>query len=87
MRKGPRDYRSPSRIAPGTGELLARLARRCRELRIAADLSQQEAGERADLSAKHVGAVEYAKANPTITTLAALARAYGVTLSPLLDGV
>lgn len=81
------DYRSASRTAPGAAAQLARLAKRCKELRIAADLSQQEAGEAADLSPKHVGAIEYGKANPTFTTLAALARAYGVSLGEMLAGV
>ena len=43
--------------------------------------------EKADLSMKVIQVLEYAKANPTVTTLAAPARAYGVTLSRLLDGM
>jgi transcriptional regulator with XRE-family HTH domain len=79
--------RSSARIAPETAALLKRLGERCRELRAKAGLTQQTAAERAGIAATHLQVVERGTTNPTVAILAALARAYGVTLAQMFKGV
>ena len=66
---------------------MQRLARRAKNLRAAAKLTQQGAAERAKCSIAQIQAIERAGTNPTLTILMALAKAYGVTLVGLLEGV
>ena len=62
-----------------------RLGRRLRELRADRGLSQEQAAERAMLSAKHLRRLEGGEANVTLASLIACARAYGVQLRDLFD--
>lgn len=57
---------------------------RVRELRTSQRLTQEQLGERAGLSYKFIGEVERGFANPTIETLAGIARALGVTVVDLV---
>jgi len=75
------------RGAPETEETIARLARRCKELRAEAGLTQQAAAERAGIAITHLQVVERGATNPTVAILAAMARAYGVTLETMFRGV
>lgn len=76
----PGRRRSTARSAPETTALVAALGKRCRELRKRAGLTQQDAASRAGIVMTHLQVVERGAGNPTIAVLAALARAYGVTL-------
>jgi transcriptional regulator with XRE-family HTH domain len=68
--------------------LLMPLKDRVRELRKAADLTQQELASRAELSISVVVQIESGKIpDPRLTTLRKLARALGVTLDELAGGV
>jgi transcriptional regulator with XRE-family HTH domain len=66
---------------------LRRLGRRLRALRDARGLTQERLAERAGVDAKHYQALESGLSNVTFATLLAVARALGVSLSELFDGV
>jgi transcriptional regulator with XRE-family HTH domain len=57
------------------------------DLRLARGLSQEKLAERADLSTRHLQAIEHGKSNVTLATELALARALKVPLSELFSGV
>ena len=63
---------------------MAASLRRRREL---LGLTQEQAAEKAGLHPKHIQRLEGAKANATLTTLTALALAYGTSVPALLQGV
>lgn len=65
-------------------DLRGRVGSRLRQLRLGHRLTQEQLAERAGLSHKFVGEVERGRANPTLTTLAALGDALGVGLVDLL---
>ncbi|MCC6526761.1 MAG: helix-turn-helix transcriptional regulator [Polyangiaceae bacterium] len=67
--------------------LLLALGRRIRSLRHERGLSQEELADRAELHRTYVGGIERGERNPTVRNLAAMARALGVSLSTLLEGV
>lgn len=74
-------------LAPGVSrvtDLRGRVGARIKQLRKAQRLTQEQLAERAGLSDKFVGELERGKANPTLTTLAALSDALGVSLVDLL---
>ena len=58
-----------------------------RVLRADAELTQQAAAERAGIAITYLQIVERGTTNPTVAILAALAKAYGVTLSEMFKGV
>lgn len=66
---------------------LRRLARRLRALRRGRGWTQEQVAERAHIDPKHYQALESGLSNVTMARLVALARAHGLTLSELLDGV
>lgn len=82
-----RTRKSAARNTPETGAILERLAARCRELREAQGLTQQAAAEKARTSITYLQVVESGRGNPSLAILAALARAYGMTLAELFAGV
>jgi transcriptional regulator with XRE-family HTH domain len=61
--------------------LFGRIVRRRRE---AAGLSQEELGQRTNLSRNYVGMVERGETNPTLLVLRDLADALGTTMSSLV---
>lgn len=65
----------------------ARFGRRLRELRRARGWSQEELAARAERHWTYIGGVERGERNPSLTVLAALAKALNVTLSKLFRGV
>lgn len=79
--------RSTARSAPETAALTAHLGARFKQLRADAGLTQQDAATRAGIVMTHLQVVERGTGNPTIAVIAALARAYGVTLQELFKGV
>jgi transcriptional regulator with XRE-family HTH domain len=62
-----------------------RLGRRLRALRQRKGLSQEQAAEAIGIHPKHLGRIESGAGNPTISTLIALALAYGVRLAALVE--
>lgn len=56
-----------------------------RTLRLARDLTQEQAAEIAKLDEKHWQDIEGARTNPTVATLVGIARALEVTLAELFD--
>lgn len=65
-------------------ELRKQVGRRLKELRLARGLTQEQLGERADLSYKFIGEVERGVGNPTLDTLASLADALDVLVADLV---
>lgn len=66
---------------------LRRLGRRLRSLRKEAGLTQPQFAERAMLDEKHYQAMEAGGSNVTFATLIAVAKAHGLSLAELLEGV
>jgi transcriptional regulator with XRE-family HTH domain len=62
-------------------DLRRRVGARIRQMRLTGRLTQEQLAERAGLSYKFVGEVERGTGNPTVDSLAALARAFGVDLT------
>lgn len=67
--------------------LKAKLGRRCREVRREHGFSQMDLVRYHDFSLSHVQKIERGDLDPRLSTLKRLAKALGVTLSELLDGV
>ena len=63
----------------------ASLGKRIRSLRRLNDLSQEQLGERANISAKYVGEVERGKTNLTIDILERISIVLNVSLPDLFD--
>ena len=63
------------------------LGARVRALREARDWSQEELAERAGLHRTYVSAVERGVRNPTVTVMARMAAALGVSLAVLVEGI
>lgn len=68
-----------------TTEAIRSIGLNVRQLRDQRGMTQNELAERADLSRQIVALIERAESNPSVGTLAALARALGVTLAELVD--
>jgi transcriptional regulator with XRE-family HTH domain len=66
-------------------DLNVRLGRRVRALRKKRRLTQEQLGERAGIAAKYLGSLERGRENPTVRTLAKIAKALGVELTELFD--
>ncbi len=64
----------------------SRLGCRVRELRTARGWTQEDLAARARKHPTYIGGIERGERNPTLTVLADLARALGVSLPALLDG-
>ena len=80
-------WRSAARGSRGVDASLRRLGRRLRSLREAAGLTQVQLAERAAIDEKHYQTMEGGLSNVTFATLVAVAKALGVTLVELLEGV
>ena len=77
--------RSSARDAPGVGLAISRLAKRIKELRLDAGLTQEAAAERARLDEKHWQDIEAGRTNPTVASLVGIARSLGVKLGELFE--
>jgi transcriptional regulator with XRE-family HTH domain len=64
-----------------------RLAKRCRDLRAKAELSQLDVALSAQTSTSYYQKLERGILDPKLSTLIRLARIYGVTLCELIDGL
>jgi transcriptional regulator with XRE-family HTH domain len=67
-----------------TRGLLGALGNEVRRHRVARELSQEALAEQAGLHRNFIGLVERGQRNPTVLTLAAIARAMNLTASALL---
>jgi len=68
-------------------EVLERLGNRVKLLRTEKGYSQEELGYAAEVEQSQIYRIENAKTNVTLSTLSALANAFGISLSELLKGV
>ncbi|MCI0486379.1 MAG: helix-turn-helix domain-containing protein [Blastocatellia bacterium] len=66
---------------------LEKFGDRIRELRKAAGLSQEKLAELAELHRTYVSGVERGERNPSLISIARIARALGVSLSDVMEGV
>ncbi|HLP55067.1 MAG TPA: helix-turn-helix transcriptional regulator [Fluviicola sp.] len=64
-------------------ETLKYLAKRLKELRVAAGMSQQRLANEAGIEQSLIGNIETAKGNPTVSVLAVIAKTLGVPLYEL----
>ena len=62
------------------------LGRRVRALRVARGWTQEELASRAKKHPTDIGGIERGERNPTLTVLAEIARAFGVSLTVLIEG-
>jgi transcriptional regulator with XRE-family HTH domain len=65
--------------------LIKAIGERIRELRIKAQLSQEELSHEADVPLSQIGRIERGENNPTISTLYVLSEALGVDLKSVVD--
>ncbi|MBS5801426.1 MAG: helix-turn-helix transcriptional regulator [Brachyspira sp.] len=68
-------------------ELLLRLGKNIRELRIQQGVSQEELAFKIDSARNFIGCIERAEKSPTIFTLFRIARALNVKLEILVKGI
>ncbi len=67
--------------------LLQRLSLNVKVLRHSAGLTQEQLAERSGLHLTYIGGLETARRNPTLKTLATLARALSVPITDLVAGL
>ncbi|AYN97419.1 XRE family transcriptional regulator [Pseudomonas sp. LTJR-52] len=60
--------------------------RRLRDIRLAAGMSQEELASRAELDRTYVSGCERGKRNPSLKTIAKLAKALKINLTELFNG-
>ena len=58
-----------------------------RKRREAAGLTQEQAGEKADLDPTYISGIERAVRNPSLLSICRLAKALGISVSELCEGV
>ena len=75
----PRHHKKPRR------ETLEQLSANIRALRKVAQWSQEQLADEADLGRSYVGDIERCRHNPRLSTLEALADAFGVRIAELLE--
>lgn len=66
---------------------LRKFGKQLKNFRITADLTQEELAELSGLHRNYIGGLERGERNPTITSLKKLAKALGLSLSKLLEGL
>lgn len=66
---------------------LRRLGKQLRGFRMVAGLSQEELAEQSGLHRNYIGGIERGERNPTITSLRKLAKALGVSLPKIFEGL
>lgn len=70
-----------------TQRLLKKLGERVKRFRLAKALSQERLAELTGLHRTYVGGVERGERNISLLNLARLAKALGISLSELMDGI
>jgi transcriptional regulator with XRE-family HTH domain len=56
-----------------------------RKLRLAKDLTQEELGFESDLTRAYISSIELDQKLPSITTIAKLAKAFGISMAKLME--
>ena len=74
----------PTGFSFGMDDLTQILATRLRQIRNEKDWTQEELGDRADLSVRYIGQIERNQTTPSIEVLGRLAKALGVSPGELL---
>jgi transcriptional regulator with XRE-family HTH domain len=62
-----------------------RLAKKLKALRASREWSQEEAARRAGVSSRYFSRLESKRHDPSLTTLAKIAKAFGLSVSQLLE--
>lgn len=71
-----------------TGKLaVRRFGKRLREVRTAQGLSQMELAELLSVTATYIGRLERGERSPSLSTIARLAKALGVSVSEMCEGI
>lgn len=68
-------------------KLRARFGRRCREVRRKRGLSQMDLVRRFEFSLSHYQKIERGDLDPRLSTVKRIAKAFGVSMAELLDGL
>lgn len=68
-------------------DFLRAFGQRVRRLREAEKWTQEELAERSDLHRTYIGSIERGERNLALMNIQKLAKAFGLTLSRLLDGL
>lgn len=66
--------------------IFAEMGKKIRNLRKLKNLTQEELGEKAEMSYKFIGELERGKVNPSLGSLVQIATALGVNVKDLLPG-
>lgn len=74
-------------MATGDRQMQRKLGERVRALRKEKGFSQEGFADACGLHRTYMGSVERGETNPTLTSLATIARALKITTSKLLEGV
>ena len=80
----PSDRGGPARPGPAPSEPRIRFGETLREARRRAGLTQTALAVLAGLTQQYVARIEAGQINPTLATIAAIARALGMSMSDLL---
>jgi transcriptional regulator with XRE-family HTH domain len=68
-------------------DILVRFGKRVREKRTALGLSQEAFADKANLDRTYISGIERGKRNVAIRNIDAIAKALGVSMTELMDGV
>lgn len=74
-------------MAQNRDKILRDFGRHLAQLRHDAGLTQEEVAERSGLHANYIGDLERGERNPTLITLLALAKAFGMSVSELIETI
>jgi transcriptional regulator with XRE-family HTH domain len=72
---------------PSRNKLLVALGKNVRTRRDSAGLTQEQLGDKAGLDPTYISGIERGVRNPSVLSIERLARALGVSVSEILDGV
>lgn len=72
-------------MAQNRDKILRGFGRHLAQLRHDAGLTQEEVAERSGLHANYIGDLERGERNPTLITLLAVAKAFGISVSELTE--
>jgi transcriptional regulator with XRE-family HTH domain len=84
MMTSERDVTQPSQVDGSRPDLQTRFGERLREARQKAKLTQAALAESAGLTQQYVAKIEAGQINPTLATMAAVARVLGTEIGDML---
>jgi transcriptional regulator with XRE-family HTH domain len=68
-------------------KLLVQFGKHLKKVRAAKGLSQEELANDADIPINQIGRIERGEINPSLSTLNSIAKAFGISVSKLLDQI